>query len=596
LSAGLQFVPDSAIAFVTFRTADWPAAPGEVQRLLQIVAAEGMSLGRKRASRGFRALTGDAYVLLLKLLPELLSTSRYAETYERFTFVVVPPVSIDEAAAAGKSGFATAESGLVVLHSAKEPRNWTEALSNDRFGDAPQSRITAGRTFYVDSVGAVAAVQLDDRTYALTQVDVMQAYLAGIAASQHQGRIHLLLEAAARHEGLAAAVVANVGSADVLPPTMATLPSTLVPFWAFQSASLLASPIGDIETEIDEVRFELRLEYVDALAARQAAASFAHNVRSAQESFDIARDDLMSLSDYFPGTDDFRKALLTALDASDDALANVVVQDNGGLVTVHAQLGLGAPSRAVAEGAAELSDATSRRARRRSARNLHSIGLALHEYEGANRALPRRVTSMTEGGPQTSWRVRILPFLDENELYQEYRQDEPWDSEHNRALLPRIPRVYQIPWQGHESDFTTCYLAAGGSGNAFPDAPEPPLDAEIMRAVEGPSPQHGLPIFSFTDGLSNVLLVVESSHSVPWTMPDDATVNSDEPLPKLGGVFEDGFHGLFGDGTVWFVPDAIDEPTLRALFTRRGGELVFVDKLHDERILRATRCDSAWFE
>ena len=74
-----------------------------------------------------------------------------------------------------------------------------------------------------------------------------------------------------------------------------------------------------------------------------------------------------------------------------------------------------------------------------------------------------------DGKPLHSWRVLILPQLDENTHYKEFRLDEPWDSPHNLPLLQRMPRVYAAPKRVDDPDEpNTTYLQVFvGDGAAF---------------------------------------------------------------------------------------------------------------------------------
>ncbi len=77
----------------------------------------------------------------------------------------------------------------------------------------------------------------------------------------------------------------------------------------------------------------------------------------------------------------------------------------------------------------------------------------------------------------------------------------------------------------------------------------------------------------------NTILVVEAVRYIPWTKPEDISIEingplPEEPLPKFGGIFAGGFNALFGDGSVKFFKDSIKPETLKALLTKAGGEVI----------------------
>jgi len=94
-------------------------------------------------------------------------------------------------------------------------------------------------------------------------------------------------------------------------------------------------------------------------------------------------------------------------------------------------------------------------ARVQSANNLKAIGRAMHEYTGLNfdpkvkrknQPLPAHAIYSKDGKtPLLSWRVEILRQLGHEALYKEFKLDEPWDSEHNKKLIGKMPKVYAGP-------------------------------------------------------------------------------------------------------------------------------------------------------
>jgi hypothetical protein len=79
-----------------------------------------------------------------------------------------------------------------------------------------------------------------------------------------------------------------------------------------------------------------------------------------------------------------------------------------------------------------------------------------------------------EGQPLLSWRVLLLPYIEEGEieegeLCKQFHLDEPWDSPHNLALLPKMPRTYKAPADAFPGNVphTTFYQAFTGPDTAF---------------------------------------------------------------------------------------------------------------------------------
>jgi hypothetical protein len=200
--------------------------------------------------------------------------------------------------------------------------------------------------------------------------------------------------------------------------------------------------------------------------------------------------------------------------------------------------------------------------RTQSTNNLKQIALALHNYHDSFGRFPAPVLYAEDGTPY-SWRVAILPYLEEAALYDQYRMDEPWDGPNNRKLLDQMPNVYRVP---------------GSDGD--------PTHADYFALV-GPTTLMGMPgkgtgIAEITDGTSNTLAIVETKRPIPWTQPEDIPVNTPlDPdtvvVPEFGGFWPQGFQAAFGDGSVRFLSHAIDPDLLRGLITRNGGEVIRLD-------------------
>lgn len=195
--------------------------------------------------------------------------------------------------------------------------------------------------------------------------------------------------------------------------------------------------------------------------------------------------------------------------------------------------------------------------------NFQTLGRALWQFHESNGHFPAAVSfSSRDGRPLLSWRVALLPYLGYRELFDRFHVDEPWDSPHNLALLASMPAVYACPSEPDTSLGLTTYLVIVGPEGAMQGAK--PL-FERRRGVD---------VREVIDGTSNTLMVVETTHAVPWTKPEDLSFAEDQPTPEFGSRHGDGYHAAFADANVRFLKRNLDSQLLRGLVTRDGNEVV----------------------
>lgn len=204
--------------------------------------------------------------------------------------------------------------------------------------------------------------------------------------------------------------------------------------------------------------------------------------------------------------------------------------------------------------------ARARAARFESMDNLKQIGLALHNFYMANKHFPLPASYSKDGKPLLSWRVYILPYLEEDALFRQFHLDEPWDSPHNRTLIDKMPSIYRMPLSKSESGRTNYLLPVGG-GATF-EADKPTYFKDIV------------------DGLSNTIMtvVVDDEHAVMWTKPEDLQFDPKDPTRGLGRFFEGCLSFGLCDGSVRVMTwpkDATQVETLRYLFQRADRHPVY---------------------
>ena len=199
-----------------------------------------------------------------------------------------------------------------------------------------------------------------------------------------------------------------------------------------------------------------------------------------------------------------------------------------------------------------------REAARRAAcaNNLKQLMLGLLNYESAHGHYPAQANYGQGDKPLLSWRVHILPYLEQQSLYQQFHLDEPWDSPHNKRLLDKMPEVYRCPSSPLDGPRTT-YLMPHGKG----------------LLLEG---KEGITIRQVTDGTSNTIALVEvkDKHAVPWTKPEDLSWDPKNPRNHLGSYHPGIFQVAFADGSIHAISNDMDVDVLKSLFTRNGGEIV----------------------
>jgi hypothetical protein len=194
--------------------------------------------------------------------------------------------------------------------------------------------------------------------------------------------------------------------------------------------------------------------------------------------------------------------------------------------------------------------------------NLKQIGLAIHSYHDANGRAPANVYAK-DGTPLLSWRVQLLPYMEQVALHQKFKLDEAWDSPANKQWSQAVIRTFQVPgrpanqpWETYFQTFTS------------------PKDAGEHRAWLVDGDPKGPQLTTVTDGLSNTIMVVEAGTAVPWAKPEDLPYDGKQPLPRLGGP-GGVFAALFGDGSVGtFRRAAFDDTNLRRCISVGDGNPV----------------------
>lgn len=199
--------------------------------------------------------------------------------------------------------------------------------------------------------------------------------------------------------------------------------------------------------------------------------------------------------------------------------------------------------------------------------HLNQLQLALHCYHSAHGCFPPAYLVDNRGMPVHSWRVLILPFIEEKALYDAYRFDEPWNGPNNLKLADRMPQIFHMPSELTSTSMTNI-VAIVGPGTAFPGS--------SSTRVE-----------DFADGLDNTILLAEiTSSDISWVEPRDLRVEemsfavNDQRKPSISSSRRRGPYVVFADSihTYQLSPSLLPE-TLKALTTTAGGEKMYMGEI-----------------
>jgi hypothetical protein len=385
----------------------------------------------------------------------------------------------------------------------------------------------------------------DDRTMVVVHEAFADRYLAGYAKDRRAWPLSDDFLRAAEGHTLFAAV--NLSRA----PGELKKGRELRPFAPLFDAKLLTLAV-DLRGK--ELRVGLRANFPNADAAEKGKQALSRAVS------ELAREVGKDVDD--PWTVEDLGAMLGPIKEARRALVEAKVETAGADLTAAtvflADFDLGEVTKSATERVRIAAN------RVKSQNNLMQIGLGMHNFHSATERLPiwgvdaRGPVRDLQGRPLLSWRVALLPYVEQDALYREFKLDEPWDSEHNKKLIARMPKLY-----------APVNEARAPAGHTF------------YQQVVGPAAMRpGLRLETITDGTSNTIAVVEAAEPVVWTRPADVFI----PTPqgqgppaglkqKFGRMFRNGFHVVLWDGSTRLIDTRkISDRTLWSALTPDGGE------------------------
>lgn len=188
--------------------------------------------------------------------------------------------------------------------------------------------------------------------------------------------------------------------------------------------------------------------------------------------------------------------------------------------------------------------------------NFKQLALAFINASDANGGqFPQAAIYSKNGQPLLSWRVAILPYIEQGALYRQFKLDERWDSPHNIKLVSKMPKVFEIPGAFAPAGKTYIQVFTG-KNTSFPGS---------QQKLRFPA--------SFSDGTSNIVILAEAARPVTWTAPDDMNATFWSPKSLVGNHTGRGTLAGMADGSVRFVPAKVSDQTWKAAVSPAGGEI-----------------------
>ncbi len=444
---------------------------------------------------------------------------------------------------------ATKLASPMALVTTKKPYNEAKlikALGTDR----PEERggRPAGNVIELAGGGRSFMILVDDRTLLLVrdgygEGQALAGLLGQVLAKKTDGPLAAALADATRHD-----VAVGLDVRAIAPVIEGFEPRRAAPYLA-----LLKARTVTFAADFDKTaRGALKLTFADAADAKRAAPVLKEGIADVVALFekDLARKEAPDAVERA-----FLSAAIPVLKAAKVEAVGTDVFATGDLPYADA----------VATFTAALPKSYSATTNSLKGLNhLKQLALGVHNYESTFGTFPSDVSPGGANGLAWSWRVQLLPFIEQDALYKQLDFTKAWDAPENLKKLEaaEMPKTFEIPGRPAPKGHTYFRIFSRPKNAKGTDQP---------WLVEG---QRGGTFGGVSDGLSNTLMIVEAGEAVPWYKPDVLAYDGKLPLPQLGDKDADRFIAAMGDGSVRVLrPSKVGEKTLRALITPRGGEV-----------------------
>jgi beta-lactamase regulating signal transducer with metallopeptidase domain len=397
-----------------------------------------------------------------------------------------------------------------------------------------------------------AATSLNDKTLAIGRAGSLQKYLG----NRRKGKPAIATGAAWEkvHKGTIVAAldleVVRDAFAQQKPQDAPAELGALTPLWE------------DSEYVCAGIILEGKAVHFRAVATCENADLAADVADTAQAAITLARNSLRTLRQREGAPPAIAQL---ALQTAEGLLKTMKIERSDVLVMAQTSTTVPEVKNVAAGGLVEAVSGARTSAQRQVSMNiLKQIMLAMHTWADAHGGrFPPPVIYGKDGKGKVphSWRVELLPYLEQAPLYEAYNFDESWDSAANKKILEKMPALFRNPAEDEKSTYSSYFVLTPAE-----------LAAEGGKVITAYGKRDGVRFADILDGTSNTLAVVEAKREIPWTRPDDLVFDPDKPLPELGGFFKEGYNAAFCDGAVRFISKNIEPKVLKLLIMPQDGE------------------------
>lgn len=212
--------------------------------------------------------------------------------------------------------------------------------------------------------------------------------------------------------------------------------------------------------------------------------------------------------------------------------------------------------------------------------NLKNQALSVLNFEQAFRLLPPG--DMQRDETNYSWMYFVLPYFEQDALFQQFDRRLPWSDSRHEAASQAIVSGFRCPNSLKEFAGDTDYVGISSTLIGW----EHPMELLNRGCFVDVTRDKGqISLASITDGLSNTIAISEATDREP---NDGLWVSGANTLMHSWGAVNSSWNGVYSfhrggamfarlDGSSDFLSSTVDENVLGALLTRAGHEVVSVD-------------------